>query len=179
MSGTEATTKEDLKEIGLLNKDGSLSEMGIRLLRGLLERVLPLPKIPKDLFLPIMGKVVPVAIEVVLIRDGEVYLTWRDDEFFRGWHVPGTYICPGEAFLQTAQRCADREMSGITILDGKVIDTVNHPDSPRFHDFSVITVCPFRGEPEQQKGRWFLEWPEDLIEVHQPYKNSIDRYRGR
>ncbi len=174
----ERSRAEVVLELKGLVRNGELTEEGVAMTRDLLLFVPSLPKIPRDLFLLLMGKNVSVAVEMVLIRDGMVYLAWRKDKFFTGWHVPGTYISPKETTLQSVQRCANREVFGIEITTAEVIGVVNHPDSPRFHDFCALTLCEFHGEiNETETGRWFHEWPDDLIEIHRPYKEIIDRHR--
>ena len=135
------------------------------------EVIPPFPRIPGPLFLPTMGKVVPACVELVLIRNKRVLLTYRNDKFFTGYHTPGTYIAPGETWQQAAQRCSDKEIN-VKIISARPLMPVNHPDSPRFHDLSNLIHCEFEGEPKA--GKWFSECPIDLIEIHKPYWRYIE-----
>ena len=173
-------SKENLTRLGFLEGE-ELTEEGIEMARALLEHVKPVPNIPTRLFRRVMGLNVPVAVELVLIRpeDGAVFLTWREDEYWRGWHVPGSFISPGEELIDTARRIADNELRGVTVVSVQSIGDKNLPACPRFHAFgNLVFTASYTGEPgEAARGRWFTEWPEDLIEVHRPYIEIIDPYR--
>lgn len=135
------------------------------------ELVPPLPRIPNQLWRTIMSRNVPTSIELVLIRDGKVLLTRRDDEFFQGAHIPGTYLKPGETYLEAAQRCAKKEL-GIDVHSVEPIGhAVNHPANNRFHDCSQLILCSFMGEPGA--GEWFAEKPDDLLAAQQEYWDII------
>ena len=174
-------SKEDLVLGGLLSAEGNLTEKGIEMARALLAHVPPLPNIPRKLFPVLMPLTVSVAAELILLReDGSIFLTPREDEFWNGEHVPGSFISPGEKIAMTAQRIANRELGGdISITNAKVIGGVNHPDSPRFHDFSAVVLAKFEGEPDHGRGKWFKEWPMNLIEVHRPFKRIVAPYRRK
>lgn len=156
----------------LLTAEGYLNEYGTDLLIELLGR-LESGRHGKA-FIPLKKAAgVPVAVELVIVRSGKVLLTHRDDPFFKGWHTPGTYMEQGESWQDAAQRCANKEVkTNIRVL--RVLEPINHPDSPRFHDVSVLLLCEIvDGEP--QAGEWFSECPADLIGVHRPYWPIIEQ----
>ena len=128
-----------------------------------------------------MSKCVPVAVECALVRGGRIFLTPRDDKYFgRGWHIPGTYLSPGEEISQAIQRCLDREVPGLKVRDFELLPGTNHPNSRRFHDFSVPVVVEFEGEPARDSGEWFDEFPENLIPAHKEIAEIITpRLRGQ
>lgn len=137
-----------------------------------LVRVIPkFPHMPGSLFLPVMSLNVPAGVELILVRDQQVFLTWRDDPPFQGIHIPGTYIAPGEDLLQAAQRCGDKELN-IRITSVKPIATVNNPTNPRFHDLCVLVHCEFEGQPTA--GSWFAKCPVDLLAVQRDYWGYIE-----
>lgn len=142
------------------------------------ERVPPLPRMPLEVFMVLMKKVVAAAVELVIIRNGRVLLTRREkgDPYFQGLHTPGTYMGVGETLVQSAQRCADREL-GVRILNARVIGGFTKPDNPRFHDFSALTLCEIEGDPRD--GEWYDTRPEDIIPVHRPFWNVIRRRLGK
>lgn len=155
-----------------LTAERYLNEYGTDLLIALLGRLQPGRH--GKAFIPLKKAAgVPVAVELVIVRGGKVLLTYRDDPFFKGWHTPGTYMEQGESWQDAAQRCADKEVKAkIHVL--RVLEPVNHPDSPRFHDVSVLLLCEII-EGEEQAGEWFAECPADLIEVHRPFWPMIER----
>lgn len=119
---------------------------------------------------------------MVLIHEGKIYLTYREDKYWKGHHIPGTYIGPRETLIDTCQRIADREVPEIKITGAQIIGAVSHPDSPRFHDASLVTAVDFEGEIQGPiKGNWFEinNPPKDLIDVHQPFWPIIGKYLKR
>lgn len=163
-----------LEQEGLV-VDDKVTDLGWQVLSLLLDHTGQLPSLtpglspsPYGIFEKFLGKVVPSSVEMAFVRDHKVYLTWREDEFFgRGWHVPGSYISPGETVLQTCQRIAVREVPGIDVSSARIVSAVNNSGNPRFHDVSVVVGVEASGEP-QSDGRWFSEEPPDLIRAHQP-----------
>lgn len=178
-----ALAKNFLETHGLV-ANGEVSDEGWELFSKLLDHVGAYPNLtpglplsPHGIFRKFMSKVVASGIELLLIRNGKIFLTWREDNFFRGWHTPGSYIGPKEKTLeQTAQRIADREVPGITILKIEIVETVPHPESPRVYDISLLVLVEFEGEiRESERGRWFSEKPDDLLDAHEPYWPVIER----
>lgn len=134
---------------------------------------------PFGIFEKYLSKVVPACVEMVLNREGKIYFTYREDKYWKGHHIPGSYMGPRETLTQTCQRIADRKVPGIKIINTKIIGAVSHPDSPRFHDASLVTIVHFEGEiPSELKGDWFEmnNPPRDLIDVHLPYIPIIRQY---
>lgn len=163
-----AEIKED-EFLDLLDNEGYLNEAGQDKLVRFMDRLRP--ERWGKAFIPLKKMGVHCAIELVIIRKGEVLLTWRDDKFFTGWHTPGTYLEQEETWQDAAQRCANREIKAKVDMI-RVLDTHNHPGSPRFHNVSVLLLCSIVGEP--QTGQWFSECPADLIPVHQKYWPAIE-----
>jgi len=170
---------EELKN-GLV-KDGVMTDLGLRTLSTLLDYMEPHPNLtpgfqisPYGIFEKIMSKTVPTAVELIIVHDGKIFLTWREDKFFHGWHTPGSYISLGETLLQTAQRIADREVPGIKIKSTEIIGGVSHNNSNRFHDFSALVAVEFEGNIKTE-GKWFSEEPKDLIEAHKPFWPTIEK----
>lgn len=119
----------------------------------------------------------PTSVEVVIVQDGQVYLTYRDDAHFTGHHFPGGYIFgypDNEEFEDTANRVAQREL-GVTVEVVEVIGVVNHPKTERFHDVSVLLLCRVTGG-ELRNGEWFSEFPPDLLTAQEMYPDYIRPY---
>lgn len=154
-----------------------------------LRRLPAVPRVPGEpVFVELMRKAVPLSVELVLFKDAmasEVLLTYRKDQFFVGWHFPGTYRTPNTpslktSFLEDVQRCADNEIGGVTITGVRQIGFAEHPDSRRFHDACMVVVCDFEGEVGEREGvRWFSTRirPPDFIEEHHSYWEMIVRER--
>jgi len=162
-----------IKLEGLVGPDGFVNDAGTDLLVALLEH---LPGRHGRAFIPLKKAAgVPMAVELAIVRNGKVLLTYRNDAFFEGWHTPGSYMEQGESWQDTAQRCADREVKAKIQVVQCIGPAVNHPDNPRFHDACQLLLCEIvEGEPEA--GEWFSECPSDLIVAHRPYWPIIEPY---
>lgn len=163
-----------LYEYGWLEGNHQLTDTGKHALATMLHFLPPFHKGRwGEVFVPFMEKVVPTAVELVIIRGHKVLLTHRTDPFFTGWHTPGTYVGPRESRQETAQRCADKELK-VQIKYIREIGKKDHPDSPRFHDQCVLLLCKIvEGEPKA--GQWFSEMPPNMIPVHHEYWPVIQK----
>lgn len=171
-----------LKELGLL-ENGEVTLEGWQTFSELLDHFKPYPVFvginpsPFSIFEKYMSKVVPTCIEMALIQDGDIYLTYREDKYWKGYHFPRTYIGPRETLAQTCQRIADREAPGIRIITAEIIGCVTGVDNPRFHDASLITRAIFEGKiTDNVKGKWFPEMPDDIIVGHDLFWPMIEPY---
>lgn len=155
-----------------------------------LEVVRRLPAIPHIPFAPdgtpetffqFGKKAVMLSVELILVRDGAVLLTYRKDRYtpeFTGWHFPGTYREPRKPLIKDAQRCATNELGpNVRITSARGVGFFDHTDSPRFHDACWLIRCEFEGEPHG--GGWFSECPPDLIGVHQVYWPVVAEQLGQ
>lgn len=163
-----------LRDLEVLDNSGNLNEAGKELLARLLKN---LPVFHKgqwgEAFVPLMSRCVPACVELVIVRDRKVLLCHRKDEFFEGWHTPGTYIGPGENFQEAAQRCADREIkASVRVI--KCIATFLNNDNPWFFDLSNLLFCRIEDEPHA--GEWFRDCPPNIIPVHKKFWPAIEPY---
>lgn len=169
----------------LIGDDGFLNEEGVDALCALLEKLNP--DFHGDAFIPMRRKVgVVVAVELVIVREGKVLLSYRDDKHFTGWHTPGTYQRQDETWQDTATRCAGRELERPVKILRSLLPQDN-PDSPRFHDVSILLLCEMEGlpsllmrggSPKPGYCRWFSDCPEDLISVHRKFWPEIAKVLG-
>lgn len=120
-----------------------------------------------------MSRNVPVSAELVIVRDGKVLLVKREWYGEHAYHTPGSYISPGETFLQAAQRIADLELKVRVRRAEQFGPPLNHPTNPRFHDLSVLVRCEIEDEPAV--GEWFGpdERPE-MLDVQSEYWAQIE-----
>lgn len=162
--------KEDFLDTG-----GALTYRGRNLLRVLIER---LPQVHKgrwgELFVPLMSRMVPVAVELVIVRKRQALLVHREDEFWNGWYTPGTYLGPRESWQQAAERCAGRELAVPVRVTGEPLRVFSCPENRRFHDLCVLLPCEITGG-EPQAGQWFSEMPADIIPEHRKYWPVIEQ----
>jgi len=135
-------------------------------------------------FSPLMSKMVPFSTELVVVKDGQVLLTWREFEGTAGWHTPGSYVNPRETWQDTVSRIAKREI-GCDVIFTRTLHTFSNPQNPRFHDITVLAQCeilgnplkslydPNAGDPVQGQFAWFSQKPRDILPVHNKYWEPI------
>ncbi len=144
-------------------KRSSLTFKEIKILERLLKKLPALPNIPQELFISIMGKNVPVTIELIILRGNKILLTPRNDAYYKGWHFPGSFLCPGETFEKACERTALKELN-LKIRKSELISTINVLEGKRFHYASLVFLCSARGEPAE--GEWFAKCPKNIISQH-------------
>ncbi len=173
--------KKLLQDNNLIDKNGRINKRGWEVFSEFLDFVGPYPDLtpgkipsPNRIFNKYLSKVVPASIELILIQDKKIYLTYREDGWFKGWHTPGGYIRPREGVKEGAQRIANAEALGIKVVNTEIITGFSAVDNPRFHDVPLLVLTSFEGEPSG--GRWFEDFPPDFIEVQQRYIPAISRY---
>ena len=144
-------------------RGGSLRPAEIRALARLLKKVPAVPNIPKELFLLIMQKNVPVTIDLAIERGKKILLTRRNDAYFKGWHFPGSFMSPGETIKQAQKRTALLE-TGLKIQKSHLLGVSNFIRGKRFHFVSFFFLCRVTGAPKD--GAWFLKCPRNIIPEH-------------
>lgn len=109
---------------------------------------------PEQLFEAFLPKAVCAIVELVVRnKAGKILLTWRDDKFYRGWHIPGGFMGVGESLEQAAQRIAKREL-GSTVKHLAFVGNFNYRNmDPRSHSFSIVHTCTSEQTPKN--GRYF------------------------
>ena len=171
-------TVDNFDVMPFVGDNGCLNEAGLKLMAKVADKLPPFHKGKwGPAFVPVMSKIVPVALELVIVKDRQVLLAWREDDGFHGtgWHAPGTYVGPGEDWQDTVQRCADREIKASVEFE-REIGIFNMVDSPRFHGISVLVLCRIHGEP--QAGQWFERCPKDMLDVHKRFVLVINGLLG-
>lgn len=176
-----------------LDESGMINDDGRRMLAALIEKMPPGEhqiKNPRpgdpDVYAVYMAKAKTAASVELILRhphNKRLLLTWRNkDDFWEGWHFPGTYIAPGETFEEALSRCALREL-GMSVKPQGLIGVVNHPRSKRFHDVSNLFLCDL-ANPDAwshtlgNNPSWMnpLEISEkNLIPPHRPYLKAVTR----
>lgn len=126
------------------------------------------PLTPEE-FHAIYSKVPRLTVEVILRRDGEVYLTKRDIEPFKGqWHLPGGTVFFAESVEAAVRRVGKREL-GIEVKTMRPNGFIEYPshyqnglDTPVG---LVFEVDEFEGDlhtnKEAAEGGWFSKLPEN------------------
>lgn len=118
----------------------------------------------KELFLPLI-KLMPIpACELAIVnKKKQILLTWRDDAFWRGWHIPGGLMRFRETFEERIQAVAQFEL-GIHIDKYRFLTASNHVDDARAHAVSLLFLCHTADKPKT--GKWFSVPPKNCIQHH-------------
>lgn len=73
--------------------------------------------IPPEAFHAVCETFITNPVELALTREGEhgaeIFLTHRSDEYFTGWHIPGTVLRPGENAEQALKRLIEHEIGAV------------------------------------------------------------------
>lgn len=154
-----------------------------------IERHIPDPKagLPEKVFL-FASRIVPMVNVDLLVKNeiGQTLLSWRDDQYAgKGWHIPGGIIRFKEKLATRIVKVAETEI-GISltcrpqpIAVNQVI--VEHAD--RGHFISLLYECfiPSTFKPANKNLtitstgflKWFDRCPENLVSVHEMYREYI------
>lgn len=123
-------------------------------------------------FRPLMSLMVPTSVELIIVREKKILLTYRNDESFSGFHIPGKFAGPREKIKHTASRIAKKEL-GCKVEVVRVLDLVRNIEEKRFDITSTLVLCRALSEPKV--GEWFDEMPHDIIDEHKRFWHLIEQ----
>lgn len=150
----------------------------------------PTKGLPQEVF-DLIGRLTPVVNVDLLIRNDqrETLLTWRHDELYLGWHVPGGVIRFRERMADRIAAVAKLELGATVRLlqpDPVAIHEIIQPARrARGHFISFLfeceltspldESCTFRGGPPQHgQWAWHTVYPPAMIGSHEMYRRFID-----
>ena len=143
----------------------------------------------KDVFL-FASRLTPMVNVELLIKNGQnkTLLTWREDEYYGpGWHLPGGVVRFKETVSARIQAVAAREI-GASVKFGKdplaMNEIMNSTRDTRGHFISFLYECSLMSSPDRSleykigpikngQWAWHADCPENLIAVHEIYRNYI------
>ena len=149
----------------------------------------PREGLPEEIFL-FISQVTPLVNVDLLIKDDQnrTLLTWRDDGYCRpGWHIPGGIIRFKET-IDTRIKAVARHELGAEVDFAPVplaINEVIHPSRKiRGHLISLLFRCTLMtplaesrfykiGNPKPGDWMWHDTFPENMILVHEMYRQFI------
>lgn len=142
----------------------------------------------EEWFLTISSLTPMVNVDLLIQRSSsegkKTLLTWRDDSFYRGWHVPGGVVRFQEDFVTRVERVALTELGqSVSDVEGPLLvrNIVNPTRTLRGHFVSLLFRAELDGEPdcareamsvdsaEPGKWHWFERPPTALIRQHSEY----------
>ena len=136
--------------------------------------------LPREVFNAWCENFTVPCIELAIVRktmnDRELFLTYREDEFYKGWHIPGAVIQPGEKVEDVFERisrdelqgakCAPRFFAWLEYLKG-----TGEGQSARGHTIALIFSADAPEMLRESNHAKFLplsKIPGDLISEHMP-----------
>lgn len=146
----------------------------------------PSSGLPEELFL-FITRLTPMVNVDLLIKDenGRTLLSWRDDAFSAGWHVPGGIIRFKEDMKTRIQKVAETEI-GVKVQFEPTPIAINQiicNHDTRGHFISILFKCFLsskytlnnKGLTEKDKGylKWHESCPANLIKVHEIYRKYM------
>jgi ADP-ribose pyrophosphatase YjhB (NUDIX family) len=167
------------------NDAHGLTEDELRVLETLLAKF---AGVGGDLPWPLFRFVTEVAATAnvdLLVRDPDlgVLLSWRDDPFGSGWHVPGSVIRHREEIAHRIATCAADEFGCEVEADERPVALIQIFDD-RGHSISICFPATVRGAPgkrilgendvaEPGDLRWFRAPPSNLYPSHMVYESLL------
>lgn len=130
------------------------------------------PNMPRDVF-HVIGRLVPlIAVEIGIVHSckRELLLTWRDDDLWYGWHIPGGYVGVHETVREACERIAQREL-GIGVKFTALLDSYSWTDHPLGSVVSLVCRCSTHSAP--QEGKWFDSPPTPMAPHHTDFFHQL------
>lgn len=145
--------------------------------------------LPEELF-QFVSSVTPLVNVDLLIQDSPIgkqrtLLTWREDDFYRGWHLPGGILRFKEDFASRLNLVAKHELQSSIKSTSSIVE-VNEKINPsrdiRGHFISIlfrVTLteepplhfhCEHLEMPRHGQWAWHHTVPKDLLLQHEVYR---------
>ncbi|MBI2053860.1 MAG: NUDIX domain-containing protein [Candidatus Staskawiczbacteria bacterium] len=118
-----------------------------------------------------MHKLIPLpCVEVIITKpnSSEFLLTFRNDKWWHGWHIPGSYIRIGESIQEACNRVAKNEVKINGVTGIQLIAIKKWQGSPYGgNPISTVIVCYPIGEVQESESvRFFSSIPTPIIKNH-------------
>jgi len=151
-----------------------LNKKELKQLVSLLKKIdKPHEGLPQPVF-DALVKIVPfAACELAVVNDkGEFLLTWREDEWYKGWHFPGGLFRFRESFKERIKQVARKEL-GVNITKYKFLFVKDCSQSQRGHVVSLVYRCEAAKIPK--RGQFFSKMPKNIIAGHEELWKMIKK----
>jgi colanic acid biosynthesis protein WcaH len=147
--------------------------------------------LPKPVF-ELISRLTPLVNVDLLIRNdnGETLLTWRRDEFYLGWHIPGGVIRFKEQMADRIAEVARIELgSAVAVVRPEPVamtPIIQPARLARGHVISFLFECALTrpldesrkytgGAPTDGQWAWHSRYPAEMIRSHEMYRRFIGR----
>lgn len=156
-------------------------------LKSLIEN--PTSGLPEDVFLFVTSIIPMINVDLLIKNDKkQTLLTWRDDGLWLpGWHIPGGIVRYKETMADRIHAVAVSELRTDVNFktDPLAVKEVIHPTRKvRGHFISFLFECSLTGNvepkimykqgmPNPGEWAWHDKCPDNIISVHEMYKEYI------
>ncbi len=146
--------------------------------------------LPDEVF-RLVTSLTPMLNVDLLIKNEEQHtlLTWREDEFYQGWHVPGGIVRYKERMVDRVAAVARIELGARVRINGGpvAINEVMHPTREvRGHFISILYACDLAGpldearrqgpgSPKHGDWAWHATCPPQILRQHEMYRHLIEQ----
>lgn len=144
--------------------------------------------LPEELFL-FVSRITPLINVDLLIKNkqNQTILTWREDSYYLGWHVPGGIIRYKETIADRVKAVAKNELGAEVAFNPAPLaihEMINKTRDTRGHFISMLYQCSLVTEPNESlrcksisphpnEWSWHSSCPSNIISVHEIYRNFI------
>ena len=129
-----------------------------------------LPKVPLNLFKALNAFVSLPVVEVILVdNQRRVLLTYRQDEDWNGWHIPGGFMGYTESIPDACSRIALKELGSDCTFTQVVHASAWENRHPYGAPVSIFCKCSVSDVKPLQDGTFFESCPKDTIAFHKDF----------
>ena len=141
--------------------------------------------LPDDVF-DFVTRITPmVNVDLLVFGPSNKFLLTRreTDQFMSGWHVPGSIVRYKEDVQKRLEKLIKSEFGNMSISCLQMVCcyqiVLNKKRTKRGHFISflykgIAMDAVSKGQLSAISGKWFDQCPEDLIPVHEIYRNLMD-----
>ena len=146
--------------------------------------------LPDDVFRLVTSLTPMVNVDLLIKNeDQHTLLTWREDEFYRGWHVPGGIVRFKERMADRVAAVARTELGARVRINGAplALNEVMHPTRDvRGHFISILYACELASpldesrrqrsaQPKHGDWAWHASCPPQILRQHEMYRHLIEQ----
>lgn len=149
----------------------------------------PSKGLPEELFF-FASRITPLVNVDLLIKNEQkqTMLTWRDDAYYHGWHIPGGIIRFKETIAERVQAVARNEL-GVEVefnpVQLAINELINKTRDTRGHFISLLYGCTLVKQPDEKlrcknfnspnpnEWMWHSSCPDNIIPQHEVYRRFI------
>ena len=146
--------------------------------------------LPEEVFY-FVSRITPLVNVDLLIKNqhGETLLTWREDAFYKGWHIPGGIVRYKEEFSERIKQVAKNELGVEVDFDLEPIAIHNQIQihrRNRGHFIALLFNCRLMTrldnrnrckdiyKPKINEWMWFKSCPKNLLTEQKIYEKYIN-----